>query len=176
MAVYGIFESTNLSKNFFMQSAMEIENGWLVTRGDLITKDIYEALLPSTATLATAAAFVVGNPAWSYDTSSIVNQNENAFINPANRAFRVYELKVNERFTIADYGIDLSGVGDVAEEGQFVALAADSGRPVASTTMPTGSAFVGKIVAVKEQGNEYFIGDDIDLRTTKVVIEVIQNG
>ena len=177
MAIYGIFESTNIrGKNFSMQSANDVENGTLVVRGDLITKDIYEAQLPATATLATAPVFVVGHPAWSYDTSSVVNQNENAFINKAGKAFRTYELAANDRFAIADYGIDFSDVGNAPAVGQFLGLANGSGTPVASATEPSGSAFVGKIVAIKDQGNAYFIGQDVNLRTKKIVIEVIQNG
>ena len=175
--LYGIFESTNIKgRNWTFRSDSDIENGTLVTCGELITKDIYKAELPAAGTLATAKVYVVGHPAWSYDNSSVVNQNENAFIIKAGKNFRTYELLVNDRFTIADYGIDLAGVGGEAEVGQYLGLAAGSGKPRASATEPTGSAFVGQIIAVKDQGNQYYVGQDVDLRLKKVVIRVLKNG
>ena len=174
---YGIFESTNIKgRNWTFRGDVDIENGMLVTKGALITKDIYKAVLPATATLEDEPVYVVGHPAGSYDSSSATNKNENGYINKAGKNFRVYELAANDRFAIADYGIDLTGVGGNVEAGQFVGLANGSGKPVASAAKPTGSAFIGEVIEVKNQGNTYFVGTEVDLRITKVVISVIQNG
>ena len=173
---YGIFESTNITgRNFTFRGDADIENGTLVTRGDQITKDIYKAALPAAGTLATEKVYVVGHPAWSYEEGKTA-QNENEFINKAGKDFRTYDLLAGDKYTIADYGIDLGEVGGKAEIGQFVGLAAGSGKPVASEDAPTGSAFVGKIADVKGQGNAYFVGEDVDLRLVKVEIEVVKNG
>ena len=176
---YNVFESTLIrGKNLSFIYNDEIENGTLVGKGALIpgSRDIYAALLPTSATLATEKMYVVGNPAWDYDTSSVLNQNEERFINPANKAFRVYELTVNDKFAVADYGIlPVDGSTPVAV-GQFVGLVDGGTKLQASATEPAGSAFVGKVVLVRNLGAVYDVGQAVDQRLTKVTIEVVKNG
>jgi len=171
----GIFESANISgKNYTFVSTEDLENGMLVHMGDLVTgsKDIYNAVIPATATLASSPVYVIGNPAWSYDDGSKTNQNENAYVIKAGTPFRVYALNKNDKFAIADYGID----GGEAEVGKYVGLQNGSGKPTLSATKPTGSAFVGEIVYVRRLGAEYFVGQTVDTRVNKVVIKVVSNG
>ena len=176
---YGIFESTNIKgRNFSFQSPNDVENGTLVCRGPMITKDIYQVAFPTAANMGTEKMFIVGNPAWSPDNSSIINQNENEFINKAGKAFRAYELLPNDKFTVADYSIDMGGTGDNIVVGNYITPSHNSGK-LASTASDTAldtCAFVGRVVQVKPQGNEYYVGENVNLRVRKVVIEVIQNG
>jgi hypothetical protein len=171
----GIFESTNITgQNYSFVSTQDLENGMLVHMGPLVTgsKDIYNAEIPTAATLADQPVYIVGDPAWSYDNSSITNQNEDAYVIKAGKVFRVYELKANNKFAIADYGID----GGAPEVGKFVGLQNGSGKPVLSAAAPTDSAFVGEIVYIRNLGAEYFVGQTVDTKVSKVVIKVVKNG
>jgi hypothetical protein len=171
---YGIFESTNISgKNYSFVSAVDIENGTLLHKGDLVTgsKDVYQAIIPTTASIAAnTPVYVVGNPAWSYDTGSVVNQNEDAYIIKAGIVFRVYELKANDKFGIADYGID--GTPAV---GEYVGLQNASGKPVAAVSAPA-NGFVGKVIEITQMGFDYFVGVSVSTIVNKVRIEVVKNG
>jgi hypothetical protein len=169
----GIFESTNITgRNYFFVSTVDLENGMLVHKGGLIpgSKDVYEALIPTAGTISAEPVYAVGNPAWSYDSSSIVNQNEDNYIIKAGTVFRVYGLKPTDKFGIADYGIDGTPV-----VGQFVGLQAGSGKPVAAASAPS-TAFVGKVIQEVDMGYEYFVGQIVDNRTKKIRIEVVKNG
>ena len=107
--IKGIFESTHITgRNFFFVASVEMENGMLVHKGELIpgSKDVYEALIPTAATIDTQPVYVVGNPAWNYDSSSMVNQNEDNYSIKAGTVFCVYSLNVTDKFGIADYGIE----------------------------------------------------------------------
>ena len=172
---YGIFESTNIKgKCLSFIGAVDIENGSLVNKGELVTgsKDIYNAIVPTAATLEDEPVYVVGNPAWDYDESSKTNQNEDAYIIKAGKPFRVYGLNKGDKFGIADYGID----GGTPEVGKFVGLQDGSGKPELSDTEPTASAFVGEIVYIRNLGANYFVGQEVDTKVSKVVIRVIKNG
>lgn len=182
MANYGVVYTTNLSgcDNYSFQSAVAIENGSLVTKGNLVAneREIYEAVAPATATLATEKVYLVANPAWSYDDSYAKNQNEDQFINVAGNSFRVYELKANKRFKVTDYSITpIDGTTPVAV-GQYVGLANGSMKPVASVAKPAGSAFVGKIIAVDQTGFGYSVGSagTVNTITKMVLIEVVANA
>lgn len=176
---YGIFESTNIKgKNLSFVYNADVENGALVHKGELVTgsKDIYNAVVPMANTIADTKVYVVGNPAWNYNTESVINQNEEEFINKAGKAFRVYELEATDKFAIADYGITPIDVSTPIAVGQFVGLESGSAKPIASATEPTGSAFVGKVIAVRNLGAVYHVGQTVDQRMNKVIIEVVKNG
>ena len=170
---YGIFESTNINpgRNYSFVATVDLENGMLVHKGDLVagSKDVYEAIIPTTASINAEPVYVVGNPAWSYDSSSIINQNEEEYIIKAGKVFRVYNLKATDKFAIADYGIDGTPV-----VGQYVAPQNGSGKLAASASAPS-TAFVGKVIKIADMGYQYFVGQIVDQRTKKVIIEVVKN-
>ena len=171
--VYGIFESTHITgRNFSFVSDVNLENGMLVHKGELVdaTREVYRAVIPTAATLDNEPVYVIGNPAWNYDTSSIVNQNECKYFIPAGKVFRVYSLNATDKFGIADYGIEGEPV-----VGEYIGLEADSSRPIASATLPTG-AFAGRVVQIVDMGFDFFVGVDVNQRTYKVRIEVVRNG
>ena len=86
-----VAESTNLTgaRIFSLQATKDIQNGVIVGKGDLVTgKDqIYTALDDYTDGM-----YLVLNPAWSYDDSKLVNQNEENYVNKSDKPFRVYRL------------------------------------------------------------------------------------
>lgn len=187
--VYGVVHTTNLSgcDTYSFQATSDIENGALVTKGDLVNgeRDIYVANTPATVTLATEKVYLVANPAWDYDECKITNQNEENYINKAGVPFRVYDLKPTKKFRITNYSI----TGDVAE-GKYVGLSNGSSKMTVSDDAPTGSAFIGVIRNVDTIGFPYAVGSGgepvtvgsenmgyaIDNRATMVTIEVVKNG
>ncbi len=175
---YGIAETNfNVRRNtcYSFQYTDDVENGTFMHMGELLPdqKDIYNAVLPVTANLASKKAYFVANPAWIYDVTSRMDLNEDQFINEAERAFRVYDLRPLDKITVCDYSIDHTA--DLAV-GQYVQLQDGSGRLTATAIEPTGVAFYGQIVRVWVQGYNFAMGmGDVDQTTTKVMIRVIKN-
>lgn len=184
MAKYGVVETTfynMMDRNFSMRSNVDIENGALVNKGELIQGNpypnfIYEGKVPATGTLDTAPVFLVANPAWSYDTSRSVNRNEANYINVAESDYRTYELRILDKFAITDYSIDAIDGSTPLAVGQFVGLQADSTKMKASAAEPSGSAFVGKIVRIQERGFNFSVGQELPKPLTMVTVEVLKNG
>lgn len=178
---HGVFESTFLNGcvNFsFVNAAKDIENGGIVFKGAQIAKNefVYNAIIPTTAAIATAKAYVVGNPAWSYDTSSVLAQNEENFINEKGARFRVYELKSERKFTVSANMITGATITNDSVVGQYVTAQDGTEKMKISVALPT-TAFIGKIVAVEKRGLVFDLGDNtVDQTIVMVTIEVVANG
>lgn len=149
MAVYGVVETTKVTGLCYdMQNATtDIENGWVVAKGDLISgeRNIYAAGVPA----ATDEVFLVANPAWSY-SSDPNKQGEDQFINVKGKAFRTYGLNKHNKFGVKKYSISSNtnlAVGDyIGVDGTTMKLK-DLG-----TSAPSGKGFVGKVVEVYDDG------------------------
>ena len=139
-----VAESTNLTgaRIFSLQATKDIQNGAIVGKGELVTgKDqIYIALDDYTGGM-----YLVLNPAWSYDDSKLVNQNEENYVNKANKPFRVYRLEKDMKYKV--YNIE-----ETFEVGEIVKYDATTGK---YTKDANGSL---KVVYVEEQGFPYCIG------------------
>ena len=173
--IYGVFESTLITgRNFsFINEDTDLENGMLVHKGDMVEgyTEVYEAVIPTAASISAGEpVYVIGNPAWNYDNSSTINQNENKYFIPAGKVFRVYQLNVTDKFGISDYSIQ--GTPAV---GEYVGLATNSGFPVASATVPA-NGFVGKVIEIASLGFNYWVGQDLNMQAKRVRIEVIRNA
>lgn len=178
MANYNVVETTKISGRCFdFIYGEDIENGSLIAKGDLVDgeRNIYEAKIPE----AGDEVFLVANSAWSYDDSRTVNQNEEAYINVANKPFRAYGLVAHnhDKFGVEDYGItatDTVAVGDyVTVDGTTVKINdVGSSAPAADTT-----GFIGKIVEIEDYGFAYCTGSAGNVGTVgkRVIIEVIKN-
>ena len=179
--LYGIFESSHITgRNFSFVSDIDLENGMLVHRGELVTDvqgtEVYRAVLPTAASISgNEPVYVIGNPAWSYDSSSIVNHNEDKYYIPAGKIFRVYSLNVSDKFGIADYGIEGIGNDDNIAVGEYIRLLAGSAKPERATTMPS-NGFAARVIDIRDMGHEYWVGQKIDQRTRKIRVEVVRNG
>jgi len=168
----GIFVSTNIKgKCLSFVGTNELENGMLLEKGDLVTGEtqVYNTALPT----GDNTVYVAGDPAWSYDTSTVINQNENEYVIPAGKQFRVYPLEAGDRFTVADYGI--TG-GDTVAVGDYVGLTNGSALPTATGATEPTTAFVGKVVNVVTKGFTYWVGQQVDNSVRLVTIEVVKNG
>ena len=171
-------------ENFSFLHNADVENGTFVFKGDLVAGEtqIYNALIPTTATLK-QKAYLVNDPAWSYDTSKSVNQNRENYVNVAGTAFRGYDINTTNKFDVSVYTID-----GVVEVGNYVTLQNGNGRLIAGTAAPASATYglIGKIERFYEKGHfspidaggdvDAALGYGLDGRIRYAVIEVIQNG
>lgn len=184
--MYNVVETTNLygMKCFDMQSTIDVENGFLVKKGDLVAgeKSVYTGGIPT----ATDSVYLVANPAWSYKNDSILDQNEENYINIKGVAYRTYELTKDRKFKVMDYGITPIDEDTAIAKGQFIVVNGTTNKPKAVAAIPESTTFVGKVVDVEEIGFPYCVGsygtsldnmgNVIDTRVTKVTIEVVKNA
>ena len=143
---YMVVETTLVdgARLFSLQSTKDLQNGAIVGKGDLVTgeREIYNALDD-----VTGGKYLVANPAWSYDDSRLVNQNEENYINKKGIAFRAYRLEKDMKYKISNVSATFS-VGD------YVKYNAATGEYEVDGTSASGL----KVVAVEEVGFPYCIG------------------
>lgn len=175
MARYGVVETTKITEPCFdVKATVDVQNGWVVKKGDIVTgeKAIYKAEVPAT----TDEVYLVANPAWDYNDSSIINQNEENYINKAGKSFRVYALKKDNQFAVLDYSIAENtslAVGDyIGVDGSTMQLK-DLG-----TSDPGSTGFMGKVIEITTYGFAYCTGTAGNVGETgkKVTIEVVRNA
>ena len=143
---YMVVETTLVdgARLFSLQSTKDLQNGAIVGKGDLVTgeREIYNALDD-----ATGGKYLVANPAFSYDDSRLVNQNEENYINKKGIAFRAYRLEKDMKYKI--YNID-----ETFSVGDYVKYNATAGKYEKDSSNASGL----KVVAVEEVGFPYCIG------------------
>ena len=171
---YGVVYTTNLSgcNNYSFQHTADIENGTLVAKGELVDgeRQIYKAELD-----ASKPAYLVAHPAWNYDDSTYDKKQEDAYINKANKAFRVYELKPEKKFAITSYSIyNGESVYDTVAKDDVLGVNAKGqlDKSVAD------SALLVKVEAVDNYGFAYAVGSAGKVTTgaKMVTVRVIQNA
>ena len=143
---YMVVETTLVdgARLFSLQSTKDLQNGAVVGKGDLVTgeREIYNALDD-----VTGGKYLVANPAFSYDDSRIVNQNEENYINKKGIAFRAYRLEKDMKYKI--YNVD-----ETFSVGDYVKYNATAGKYEKDSSNASGL----KVVAVEEVGFPYCIG------------------
>ena len=143
---YMVVETTLVdgARLFSLQSTKDLQNGAVVGKGDLVTgeREIYNALDD-----VTSGKYLVANPAWSYDDSRLVNQNEENYINKKGIAFRAYRLEKDMKYKI--YNVD-----ETFSVGDYVKYNATAGKYEKDSSNASGL----KVVAVEEVGFPYCIG------------------
>lgn len=143
---YMVVETTLVdgARLFSLQATKDIQNGAIVGKGDLVTgeREIYNALDD-----VTGGKYLVANPAWNYDDSRLVNQNEENYINKKGIAFRAYRLEKDMKYKI-------SNVDETFSVGDYVKYNATAGKYEKDSSNASGL----KVVAVEEVGFPYCIG------------------
>ena len=143
---YMVVETTLVdgARLFSLQSTKDLQNGAIVGKGDLVTgeREIYNAIDE-----VTDGKYLVANPAFSYDDSRLVNQNEENYINKKGIAFRAYRLEKDMKYKI--YNID-----ETFSVGDYVKYNATAGKYEKDSSNASGL----KVVAVEEVGFPYCIG------------------
>lgn len=155
---------------FSFISTVNLDNGTLVSRGDLETgeREIYKAEFD-----ITKPAYLVLNPAWQYDDSTYSKKYDEAYyFIKACTPFRGYELPVGRRFEVSSNITE-----DVLKEGDFVISDANGKIKKATSEKNAGNAFVGKVAAVTTHGFAYPTGSAGTVSTVSkfYVIEVVKN-
>ena len=143
---YMVVETTLVdgARLFSLQSTKDLQNGAVVGKGDLVTgeREIYNALDD-----VTDGKYLVANPAFSYDDSRLVNQNEENYINKKGIAFRAYRLEKDMKYKI-------SNIDETFSVGDYVKYNATAGKYEKDSSNASGL----KVVAVEEVGFPYCIG------------------
>ena len=143
---YMVVETTLVdgARLFSLQSTKDLQNGAVVGKGDLVTgeREIYNALDD-----VTGGKYLVANPAFSYDDSRLVNQNEENYINKKGIAFRAYRLEKDMKYKI-------SNIDETFSVGDYVKYNATAGKYEKDSSNASGL----KVVAVEEVGFPYCIG------------------
>ena len=143
---YMVVETTLVdgARLFSLQSTKDLQNGAVVGKGDLVTgeREIYNAIDD-----VTDGKYLVANPAFSYDDSRLVNQNEENYINKKGIAFRAYRLEKDMKYKI--YNVD-----ETFSVGDYVKYNATAGKYEKDSSNASGL----KVVAVEEVGFPYCIG------------------
>ena len=143
---YMVVETTLVdgARLFSLQATKDLQNGAVVGKGDLVTgeREIYNAIDD-----VTGGKYLVANPAWSYDDSRLVNQNEENYINKKGIAFRAYRLEKDMKYKI--YNVD-----ETFSVGDYVKYNATAGKYEKDSSNASGL----KVVAVEEVGFPYCIG------------------
>ena len=143
---YMVVETTLVdgARLFSLQSTKDLQNGAVVGKGDLVTgeREIYNAIDD-----VAGGKYLVANPAWSYDDSRLVNQNEENYINKKGIAFRAYRLEKDMKYKI-------SNVDETFSVGDYVKYNATAGKYEKDSSNASGL----KVVAVEEVGFPYCIG------------------
>ena len=143
---YMVVETTLVdgARLFSLQSTKDLQNGAVVGKGDLVTgeREIYNAIDE-----VTGGKYLVANPAWSYDDSRLVNQNEENYINKKGIAFRAYRLEKDMKYKI-------SNIDETFSVSDYVKYNATAGKYEKDSSNASGL----KVVAVEEVGFPYCIG------------------
>ena len=143
---YMVVETTLVdgARLFSLQATKDIQNGAIVGKGDLVTgeREIYNAIDE-----VTGGKYLVANPAFSYDDSKLVNQNEENYINKKGIAFRAYRLEKDMKYKI--YNVD-----ETFSVGDYVKYNATASKYEKDSSNASGL----KVVAVEEVGFPYCIG------------------
>lgn len=157
MAVYSVFESTNMASTHYAERifdcvcAEDVENGMfghmegLETEGGVIynfVKGVKEG----------CPILVVDQPVWTEDTSRMTNQRKDKFYIPAGTVFRARVVKVNDEFALSESGF----VGEPA--GNKYVSVADSGKLTVADAAPEGAVMVGKIMRKRKIGSTLVTG------------------
>ena len=110
MAIYTVFESTNMGSTHYAErifdavATTDVENGTFGYLDGLADgeSNIYKFVA---GTKEGEPVVVVDQPAWTEDTCRITNQRKDKFINEAGTPFRVRVVKKNDEFAITAEGI-----------------------------------------------------------------------
>lgn len=141
---YMVAESTNLTgaRIFSLQSTKDLQNGAIVSKGDLVTG---ETSVYTAGDYTTGDKYLVLNSAWSYENNRLTDQNEENYINKSGVAFRAYRLNKDMKYKISN----ISETFNVGDEIEYDA-ASDKYKPGTNTGL--------KVVAKEEVGFPYCIG------------------
>lgn len=155
---YGYAESSRLAATYgdahiysVVDAANPLENGMLVTLGDMIDRENYEVKTPTKGD----AVVLVLDVILPYDTSTTVGQYEYYHRFDAGRSTRAYNLISRDMYAIADYMVTtLAGDGKpVVAKNYLVANSDRKYTEVAKTEDVSAYGFVAVIEEIVYKSN-----------------------
>ena len=144
MAVYTVFESTNMASTHYAKRIfdavcdVEVENGTFGYLESLANGESHTYKFVA-GTKEGKEVVVVDHPAWTEDTCRMTNQRKDKFIIEAGVKFRVRVIAQDDEFALSNEGF----VGE-PDDGKYVSVASNGKLEVADAPVE-GVAMVGKI-------------------------------
>ena len=155
MAVYNVFESTNMASTHYAERIfdavcdVDVENG---TFGylDELAKDFSHIYNFKAGTKEGAFVVVVDQPVWDEDTCRRTNQRKDKFVVEAGTPFRVRVVKERDEFAISAEGFT-PDTRENADVNKYVSIDATGKLAVADAPVD-GAAMNGKIMRTRVMG------------------------
>lgn len=156
MAIYNVFESTNMASTHYAERIfdavcdVDVENGTFGYLDGLAEGQSHIYNFKS-GTKEGAVVVVADQPAWSEDTCRMTNQRKDKFVIEAGVPFRVRVVKVNDEFATAIEGFAAESREAVAD-GKYVSINT-AGKLVVADAPVEGAAMNGKIMRNRVMGS-----------------------
>ena len=156
MAVYNVFESTNMASTHYAERIfdavcdVDVENGTFGYLEELADghSHIYNF---KAGTKEGAFVVVVDQPVWSEDTCRRTNQRKDKFVVEAGVPFRVRVVKERDEFAVAAEGFTAE-TRENAAAGKYVSVDASTGKLVVAEAPVEGAVMCGKIMRTRVMG------------------------
>lgn len=157
MAIYNVFESTNMASTHYAERIfdavcdVDVENGTFGYLDGLADgqSHIYNF---KAGTKEGAFVVVADQPAWSEDTCRMTNQRKDKFVIEAGVPFRVRVVKVNDEFAIAVEGFTVD-TREAANKDKYVTIDATTGKLVVADAPVDDAVMNGKIMRTRTIGS-----------------------
>ncbi len=157
MAVYAVFESTNMASTKYAKRIFDavcdvpVENGTfgyldgVVTEGGVVYKFV-------AGTKEGCEVVVVDQPVWTEDTSRMTNQRKDKFVIEAGVVFRCRVVARDDEFALSP-----EGFAGEPETDKYVSIDGNGKLAVADAPVD-GAAMVGKIMRKRQTGSTLVTG------------------
>lgn len=156
MAIYNVFESTNMGSTKYAErifdavADVDVENGTFGYLDGLAEgHDVMYNFVAGTK--AGAVVVVVDQPAWSVDESRRTNQRKDKFVIEAGVPFRVRVVKVTDEFSTAIEGFAPASRENAAKD-KYVTIDATTGKLVVADAPVEGAIMNAKIMRTRMLG------------------------
>ena len=162
MAIYNVFESTNMATTHYAERIfdavcdVDVENGTFGYLDGLADGESHTYKFVA-GTKKGAFVVVADQPAWTEDTSRMTNQRKDKFVIEANTRFRVRVVKVRDEFATAVEGFT-SETRANADVNKYVTIDASTGKLVVADAPVDGAVMNAKIMRTRMIGSTLVTG------------------
>jgi hypothetical protein len=156
MAIYNVFESTNMASTHYAErifdavADVDVENGTFGYLDGLA--DGYSHIYNFKAGSKEGMFVVVADqPVWTEDTCRRTNQRKDKFVIEAGTPFRVRVVKKNDEFAVAAEGFTVD-TRENADVEKFVTIDSATGKLVVADAAVEGAVMNGEIMRTRVMG------------------------
>lgn len=159
-------KSVYTGKNFSVRAPKELENGHVITLGDIEAnnRDVHTGVVP----VAEDKVVLIAEVPIVYDNNTLGSGQEKFFAIEKDEVVRAYELQENDKFSVTKEGIE----GDPVV-GEYLVTGAGT-KLVPSATIPA-KGFAAKVVREEPVGGKFAL-NVTQQPSNYVVLEVVQNN